>query len=351
LQRLKDLLLAQPALNPPRGVEVEGSFYIVWSSLCPEPPCPNVSAASSAHARFREYLEYQGKPAIVNEAGAVMDVNINDPDATLGSYNSLGGMKNLKGRLVFFQLSKIGEIQGYPLYRHYADNLNILILTKSPKPYWLPLTQEEFLQMKIRGTEDELAKMAKASHDPAGDGYRHWIAEQPERKKTAREVYQDMKKTNPQMAEKFLEESKKGEAAVTEGLRKDMEKNPPQARFALELDFERRLARHKAVLAAMTPGQRQAQVRYFPSRDGIEPDLVPPDSKLGTPLVIANPNFMNPSLPRTAIQLIAVFFKYGPQFDPTRKDEGRDENPANLRLREMEQKSNWTAISSVLSGP
>jgi len=351
LQRLKDLLLVQPALNPPRGVEVEGDIHIVWSSLCPEPPCPNVSVPSDAHARFREYLEYQGKPAIVNEAVAIMDININDPEETLGSYNSAGSMKNLKGRGVFFQLPKIGEIQGYPLYRNYQANLNILILTKSPKPYWLPLTQEEFLQMKIRGTEEELAKMAKVSRDPAGDAYRQWIAEQPEREKTARGVYQEMKKTNPQMAEKFLEESKKGEATVTEGLRKYMEKNPPQARFALELDFERRLARHKAVLAAMTPGQRQAQVRYFPSRDGIEPDLVPPDSKLGTPLVIANPNFMNPSLPRTAIQLIAVFFQYGPQFDPTRKDEGRDENPANLRLREMEQKSTWSAISSILSGP
>ena len=205
--------------------------------------------------------------------------------------------------------------------------------------------------MKIRWTEDELAKLAKVSHDPAGDAYRQWIAEQPERKKTAREVYEQTKKTNPQMAEKFLAESETNEAKITEGLRRNMEKNPPQARSVGELDFERRLARHKAVLAAMTPGQRQAQVRYFPNRDGIEPDLVPPDSKQGTPLVIANPNFMNPSLPRTAIQLIAVFFKYGPQFDPTSKDEGRDENPANLRLREMEQKSNWTAIGSILSGP
>jgi hypothetical protein len=351
LQRLKDLLLAQPALNPPRGVEFNGDIRIAWTSLCPEPPCPNVSVASNLHARFLEYFEYNGKPALPNEAEAVMDLHINDPEETLGSSNLAASMKNLKGRWVFFQLPKIGEIQGYPLYRNYPDNLNILILTKSPKPYWLPLTQEEFLQMKIRDTEEELAKMAKVSHDPAGDAYRQWVAGQPERNKIHREVYEQTKKTNPQWAEKSLEESEKTEATVTEGLRKYMEKNPPQARSYLELAFERRLARHKAVLASMTPGQRQAQVRYFPSRDPIEPDLLPLDSELGTPLVIANPNFMNRSLPPTAIQLIAVFFRYGPHFDPTNKDEGRDENPANLRLLEMEQKSNWTAISSILSGP
>lgn len=159
-----------------------------------------------------------------------------------------------------------------------------------------------------------------------------------------------MKKTNPQMAEKLLEESKKNEIATTEGLRKYMEQNPAQARTPFELDFEHRLARHKAVLAAMTPAQRQAQVRYFPSRDAIEPDIVPMDSEVGNPLVIANPDFFDPALPRVAIQLIAVSFKYGPGFDPTGTNYNEsNSNPANLRLRDMEQKSDWRAVSSILS--
>jgi hypothetical protein len=284
----------------------------------------------------------------------MMNLRVNDPDETLGRSNDPGyeGMRDLKGHRVFFQPPKIGELGGFSLYRNYPKNVDILVLTKNPKPYWVPLTQEAFLLMRIRETEEQSAKMAKVSRDPAGDVYREWIAKRPEREKIARAVYEQMKKTDPQNAEKQFEESKKNEITITEGLRKNMEQNPPQARTPAELDFDRRLALHKEKLAAMTPAQRQAQVRYFPSRNGMDPDIVPMDSEMGTPLVIANPDFMKPALPRTAIQVIAVFFKYGPQFDPTsNKYDETNANPANLRLRDMEQKSDWRAVSSILAAP
>jgi hypothetical protein len=217
LQRLRDLLIAQPTLNPPRGVEVDGAMLIDWTSLCHEPPCPKVTVAFSGIFRFREYYEEKGKPVFQDEAEAVMSISANNPDGTLGSVNSpvYEGIKDLKGHSVFFQPPKIGELGGFLLYRNYPKNVDILVLTKNPKPYWVPM-----------------------------------------------------------------------------------------------------------------------------------------DSEMGTPLVIANPDFLNPALPRTAIQVIAIFFKYGPQFDPTSdKYNENNANPANLRLRDMEQKSDWRAVSSILAAP
>jgi hypothetical protein len=166
-----------------------------------------------------------------------------------------------------------------------SRGLEFVILTRGQRPVWTPLTQEEFLTLSIRSTESQL---------------------------------------------KELRDSGLGE------------QEPAKLLVA-------RLARHKAVLAAMSPAQRGAQAMYLRNEDPREPDLAPQGSKEARPLIIVNPEWFDPSLPKSAIQLISVTFEYGPSFDPNDPKPGEDGSVEALRLWEMKRTLDWKSISSLLA--
>jgi hypothetical protein len=110
-----------------------------------------------------------------------------------------------------------------------------------------------------------------------------------------------------------------------------------------------RLERHKAVLAAMSPSQRRAQAMYLRNEDPREPDLAPQGSKEAWPLVIINPEWFDPALPRSAVQLVCITFDFGPSFDPNDPKPGEDGSVDSLRLWEMKRTIDWKSISSLLA--
>jgi hypothetical protein len=275
LHRLVDLLLAQPTLHHPRGVEPKGLLQAIEA-----PPGPTVPIRSFGTVYFHDYVERQGKPNCDAFTAIGMTVFVNCPWA---EFDILYGSDwhDSQGRRIFDEPRKVGEIQGFPLYRD-AKGDETLILTRSSKPLWLPLSQEEFIKAWIRRMEKELADMGEFGKDPS-DPYR------------------------------------------------------------------KRLERHQAVLAAMSPVERQAQAIWLRNDDPFEPDLAPPGSEFGIPQAVPNRDWFDPALPRTAIQLVAIMFNYSPHFDPDNPQPSEDGSVAGLRVSEMKRTADWKAVSAALS--
>ncbi len=113
--------------------------------------------------------------------------------------------------------------------------------------------------------------------------------------------------------------------------------------------YRKRLERHQAVLAAMSPVERQAQAIWLRNDDPFEPDLAPPGSEFGIPQAVPNRDWFDPALPRTAIQLVAIMFNYSPHFDPDNPQPSEDGSVAGLRVSEMKRTADWKAVSAALS--
>ena len=111
----------------------------------------------------------------------------------------------------------------------------------------------------------------------------------------------------------------------------------------------RRLERYRAVLAAMSPAERQSQAMYLRKEDDpFEPDLALNGSPYAWPLVVVNPDWYDPALPRSAVQLISVIFDYATSFDPDHPMPDDDGGVESLRLSGMKGTCDWKAVRSLL---
>jgi hypothetical protein len=280
-QRLVDLLLAQPAARPPIGVSLwvdakAGSPVRSGALDHPTWPIPTL-----CYVHFNDIIERNGKAVWDNDSPVEMSVFVNDPEGCGFDAYSSGELRDSQGHEIFYEPNKVGEIQGFTLYRD-EHGTEILVLTRGHRPPWLPLTQEEFIRMWIRTLEKQLAELGEYGKDPS---------------------------------------------------------NPVRLR----------LERHRAVLAALSPAQRQAQALYLRNEDPLEPDLASPGAEGSWPLVIANPRWFDPALPRSASQFISVVFEYEPHFDP---DDPRPDDAgavASVRLSEMKRTTDWKAVSGLLA--
>ncbi|OFW10482.1 MAG: hypothetical protein A3H96_26415 [Acidobacteria bacterium RIFCSPLOWO2_02_FULL_67_36] len=103
---------------------------------------------------------------------------------------------------------------------------------------------------------------------------------------------------------------------------------------------------HKAALASMTAEERRMPARYF-RFNMMQPMLAPVGSTQGDPLVKANLDSFDTTVPRSAIQLISLRFQYAGDLDFDR--------PAStcsvdvLRVWQMLQTSDWRAIGAALT--
>jgi len=116
---------------------------------------------------------------------------------------------------------------------------------------------------------------------------------------------------------------------------------------------------HKTALARMSAEERQTQARHWvgvtdtrecssETYDPYGPPLIPAGCLEGRPLVKFNPNLFDPSLPRSAFQLITFRFVYGPLYpDHPGPTEYGDISP--YRVWEALHRSDWSAIGAALT--
>lgn len=180
-------------------------------------------------------------------------------------------------------------LNGFPVYRTDKYSDEIIVLYRGVKPLWVPVTREEYVKMWLRMWEESAAKSV---HDTV----------------------------SPVIVE-----------------------------------------RHKAALARMSAEERQMQVRRLVGgddadpegcgsypQDPYEPQITPAGCLAGRPLVKFNPNLFDPSLPRSAFQLITFRFVYGP-LDPDHPGPTEYGDISPYRVWEALHRSDWEAIGAALT--
>jgi hypothetical protein len=214
------------------------------------------------------YYDVAGRRYCLPHSTWEIAVSVNDPEFNGPSYLQLTG----SGVNLMFEPRKVGELQGFPVYRN-RDGNEFVVLTRSGKPFWIPVTREQFVKIWMRVIEKEMAAVGPNSMD------------------------------------------------------------------------QERLDHHKSALASMSAEERQAQARDMQNPDPYGP---PMGSTGGRPLVVVNPDWFDPSLPRTAIQLVFAKFVYSSDIAPDHPKPAPYGNIVALRFWEVWHTFDWKAISTVL---
>jgi len=281
LERLRELLLAQPVFTPPLGVKVAG--YI----RAEDDPAASRNAPVPGYGfiRFHFYFldKKTGKPDWICCTTDEIQLYINQP----GEGFQLVPPDH-RARF-YYEPKQTGERNGFPVYRA-ADGDEIIVLHRGTKPLWVPVTREEYVKLWIRVLEEQAAKNAQDTVTPVIAG------------------------------------------------------------------------RYKAALARMSSEERQLQARHLvgggdPDTAGCdpytydphEPPLPPAGCMEGRPLAKPNPNLFDPSLPRSAFQLLTFRFKYTGNLDHDHPGPDRHGDISPYRVWEALHRSDWAGIGAALT--
>ena len=304
VKSLAELIHQTPLFSPPRGFQgrararfLEGSAY-----ACDDKNCPGKALQAEMSLIFYYFYDAGGKPSWGGEANTDATISINCLECTAGLDYQFGRLSLPDGRYILFAPMKTGELGGFPLYHEH------LIITRSKRPYWIPVTREQYLQALIRSAQVEIAKSQKQIAD-AGDPYEKFLKEKEQRAQDLEKIYQDARKLYPERAEALRTQLLLNEAAAEKGARQSSEM---LAKFRQTEDpMQPRLTNLQAELAAMSPAERASQAWFQRNADAlIMSDLVPAYRENATPLVAYNPNYFDPALPPAAWQIMTVKFAW-----------------------------------------
>lgn len=350
LERILDVILEQPHLKPPRGVELRGWLRNWNSASCPpNGPCRGVPVNGQGVLFFHFLFEgKEGKAVPIIATDITMDLRINDLEQAIGYYASFGdGIRDSAGRKLKVLPPRQGELNG----AHYFTDgrTGLLVVSRGDRPWWAPVSKEEYLKAMIRGIEKEMAKMEPVSSTPSSDLYRKWLADKPKRDKEAQEVYRGLKKSNPAAAEEIMAQARKMETEMTERFREESESEAAQGPRQVEpVGYEDRLQLFRETLGAMTPAERAAPAYYLDNGNPLEPQLAPAGSDEGQPIVVINPDYFDKKLPRTAIQLMAIRYSGEWVSNPDWKSTCDGRHPSYLLMHQVVNKTDWGKIKAFM---
>jgi hypothetical protein len=270
LERLRDLLIAQPEFNPPKGVAIDG--YMRANDQVPKVKGVPVPAFGHLLSQPCYRDKKTGQPVWLKFTTDEIVVRVNNPYEVLDPL----GMEGDEVRICY-EPKRTGEVNGFPIYR-VENGDEFIMLSLSDKLPWVPYTREEFVNRMIRFWQEQADRTAADKLSPA----------------------------------------------IVKG--------------------------HKDFLARMSPEDRKVQARSYPGSQGIyEPGLAPVGSDLGQPLVKINPQWFDPSLPRSAFQLITVLFHYSSNLNPDKPAPDEYGLVSAYRLWQYLRTADWKAISAALS--
>ncbi len=268
LERLRDLLIAPPQFNPPKGVSIDGYMraddYVPKTKGVPVPAFAHIFSKSC----FRDKKTNQ--PVFFQFPTDEIEVIVNNPRGGLDNY-----AKTDAGVEFFIEPKRTGDIAGFPLVRD--DNGDeIIILSRNGEIPWVPVSREELTN--------------------------YWIS-----------FWQKLADETPE---------DKMSPMIVNG--------------------------HKDGLAKMSPEERSAPARYF-QKDVYAPPVAPIGSDLGQPIVKINPKWCDPSLPRSAIQLIVCRFRYSNNINADKPAPNEWGSVSALRLYEFLHSADWKTIATALT--
>lgn len=105
---------------------------------------------------------------------------------------------------------------------------------------------------------------------------------------------------------------------------------------------------HKEALKTMPAEERRMQAREL-SWDPFQPNLAPPGSTDGRPLIRVNPAWFDPKLPRSAFQLIILRFDFGDSLNHDNPGPTEHGDITPYRVWQALHNSDWQEISGALT--
>jgi hypothetical protein len=142
LARLRDLLIAQPGFNPPKGVAIAG--YLRADDEKAEvkgAPIPAIGLWKSEPClRDKE----TGKPAWLPFTTDEIVVRVNNPLGNLDAFDFKGAEVKL-----CYEPKRTGAFNGFPLFQTESGD-EIIVLSLDGKLPWEPYTREELTNLMIR---------------------------------------------------------------------------------------------------------------------------------------------------------------------------------------------------------
>lgn len=324
MQRLAAITRELKVLNPPIGVDAYNNLSIL------SPPYSDVQKPRSyipvvGLVRFGLYPYYMGWNGQIdtnpdNSAWLAFYINNLLPIFRGERYTNNGvvedwvppgepaEMEDEQG-LYFLAPKVVGDLQGFPIY-----DTAVVIVVKSQKPLWVPVSQERFLRNAIRRAQEFLEAQEK-----------------------------DKKEMLEHMPPDMVSQAEKDWRDAQEGTRALLAEYPGDIRF-LRADYVKALTQE---LASLSPEQRAAQAYYCQDwKTTRRPSgLLDPGSPKARPVVSPNPDFFNPALPRTAIQVIVVLHISLRQPDLAHPEKA---NPAVVRHFEVQQTLDWKKVAALV---
>jgi len=285
LHRISEALHHAQVFSPPMGVEVDstGCVNATMEFLDDYPgnragPIPGyvmVGVFSYAIVNGTERV-------VVADEGPHFFVDVNSVQRL---YTSRAQLAHDEGGRIFAAPVVARTISGLPLF----DDGTILI-TRSPRPIFLPVSAERYIRARVRQGQAELAELQKRHHELVGE----------KRSAQLQRTYEHIRLTRPQDAENFLRSATEGDRKTDENYNR------------MQLQKQQEITAYESELAAMSPEQRSAQA-YSPSAylgTPGTPLLASPNQTGARPLVSFNPDFFDRSRPRTDIQVLLVAWLY-----------------------------------------
>jgi hypothetical protein len=257
---------------------------------------------------------------------------------TLNSIGDLGfdwfNAEDSQGR--FYELPETQrEIAGFPVIGRF---LSISLPNKPPR--FTPITQERAQRWII----DNLKRQASADASilaSASRQYEEFVspAGKARRAKAIEDAAATLKKPEDQAAERRRLQT------IDQRRERDLQAATVPKAGSPEAHTAERVTQLEARLAAMSPEQRQQPAWYKRPPEGVRRldygDIVDAGSSGARPLVVPNPGFFDPALPKTAMQLVVTL----PDDRPTTKVAS---DPARRLFQAFVEQMDWKAVAAML---
>ncbi len=319
LQRFVAIVLRDPALRPPVGFDFRTGTHAY------APPLPVSLHAPLAYTMTGLFYWYTYMPAY--RGGSIRP----QPIAMQGFFvraNDISTVFNGRERwqtdergLTYWEPREIRSVAGFPQY-----STGAVVLKRNPRPIWVPVSREWALQRelaKARKNLDAVAKSAAAAHafDPTAT-LEKWLRERPERQREMEKSYEEMKRSNLEYAEKIRANFFDLEKRVEQTMRDVAERQkaaPPYNNARIEAErrgVEKCISYLEGELTRLSPADRAAPAYVSlktlelkrPSPEPGCSHVVDADFPDATRIITENPDYYDPALPPSAIQLILVDF-------------------------------------------
>ncbi|MDP4273348.1 MAG: hypothetical protein Q8907_03620 [Bacteroidota bacterium] len=274
------------------------SILTSWDSIAP-PQGIKVSCSGFDKTLDIYFLPYMFEEGLryPTEGGPKLSISVNDPLEMVGSPIVPG---------IYRCPQKVDYFYGFPIYRN--DHGEVTIVYKKKIPFFIPVSQEEFLKALI---ENE----GKKDYKVTNSDYQATLKEMEK-------AYQKLLKTDPETAKGFKQQMEEFRAEVNNNDYGSQSLDP--------------VASLKKELSALTPEERKRQA-YYGGASAMEDyhnvsELVPYEHREnGDALIRINPALINGS---NEVQLLVIYWSLGGNSQNIDKPRFYNDGPEGFFLAE-----------------